>query len=84
MGKRISKPTKARDMISFVPPPDVKLMLERAGAATGVSRTDLIIEALRTDLEKVARKLIAERRKVEDEFLSQIDAQDQAKRKAAS
>jgi hypothetical protein len=77
------KPTK-RKTITFDPPEEVRLLLERAKKATGADITTLIVEALRTDLEKVVRRLIAERRKAEEEFLSQIESQDQAKKKAAS
>ena len=62
------KSTKRRETITFDPPDDIRLLLQAAQDATGADRTTLIIEALRTDLEKVVRRLIEDRKKAEAEF----------------
>lgn len=68
-----------RRTITFDPPDDVRRMLEKAQQATGADRSELIVEALRTDLEKVVRRIIEQRRQAEAEFFrlakeSQISA----------
>lgn len=73
-----------RKLISFDPPPDVRDLLMRAQAATGATISDLVIEAVRSDLETIVRKLVAERRRAEDEFFKTADGPAQTKKKAAS
>lgn len=63
-----SKNPAKRKTITFDPPEDIRRLLEQAEKATGADRTKLIIEALRTDLPKVVKKLIEQRQRDAEEF----------------
>jgi hypothetical protein len=57
------KPKRKRDTITIDPPDEIKLLLKKAQEATGATITDLIAEAVRMDLPKVVRTIIASRKR---------------------
>lgn len=57
-------------VITFRAPNDVDEMLTKAEHATGSSRTDLILEALRLNLSAVVHRIDRERSRLAEEFLN--------------